>query len=367
MTTRITEVRISRQRTALREPFVTALREVTAVESVLVLVRDSDGMTGIGEAVPTPPITGETRESIEAALAGPLRDAVVGMRLDEIDDILARISAAMVGNTSAKAGLDIALHDLWARSIGVPLHLLLGGMTRNLVTDVTISLASEEQMADAALRRVNEGFSRLKLKLGGLVDDDFRRARTVRGAVGSDVALHIDANQGWSTKQAIILIRRIEDAGLDVALIEQPVPARDLAGLALVTSSVTTEIMADESCFTPEDALELIRWRAADAVNIKLMKSGGIRAALILLGIARTAGMHCSVGSMMEGVIATTAAACLAGARSDVTGVDLDAPLWLMGAPVTGTAIWEGEEIHLVDLPGLGFEVPSSLVTLASP
>lgn len=348
----------TRYRSPLREPFVTALRRVTEATGVLAVVRDSDGRTGIGGAAPAPPITGESLESIESAIAGPLRAAVVSTRVDEIDGVLARMSRSVVGNSSAKAALDIALHDLWARSLGAPLHRLLGGARSELVTDVTVSLASPDEMAGAAARRVQEGFSRLKVKLRGSAPDELGRLRAVRASVGPDICIRVDANQGWSVKQAIALIHGFEDTGLDVELVEQPVRASDLDGLARVTASVATPVMADESCFSPEDALELVRRRAADAINVKLMKCGGIRPALALLGIAGAAGVECSVGSMMEGEVSATAAACLAAARSEVASVDLDAPWWLAARAVEGGAVWDGERILLGDEPGLGLCLP---------
>jgi L-alanine-DL-glutamate epimerase-like enolase superfamily enzyme len=357
----IAEVFTARYDVALREPFVTALRRVTGFTSLLVGVRDSDGMTGIGEAVATPPITGESLESIEAAIAGPLSSAVVGAPVEELDAVLARMSGSIVANTSAKAALDIALHDLWSRSLGAPLHRLLGGSRRELVTDVTISMAAPAEMAAAARARVADGFSALKLKLGGPSDLDFERVLRIREAVGAGVTIRVDANQGWNAKQAVRLIRRIEDADLGIELVEQPVPAGDLEGLAHVTASVTTPVMADESCFSPHDVIELVRRHAVDAVNVKLMKCGGIRPAKAVLSVADAAGLACSVGSMMEGTVSATAAACLAAGLVEVSTVDLDAPWWTVGQTVDGGAVWEGERILLSEEPGLGHRVPDEL------
>ncbi len=352
--TSVATVTVTPYELALREPFVTALRSVTAVGGVVVALRDTDGRVGIGEAVPTPQITGETRASIVAAVGGPLGDAVVGRRVDEIDAALEGMSRAIVGNASAKAAVDVAFHDLWARSLDAPLHRLLGGARKELVTDVTVSLAPPDVMADAASRRVDDGFSVLKVKLGGPAALDLARVAAVRARVGDLVRIRVDANQSWDAKGSVALIRRFEDAGLGIELVEQPVPARDLDALAYVTASVETPVMADESCFSPADVVELVRRRAADAINVKLMKSGGIRPALAMLAAARAAGIECSVGSMMEANISATAAACLAAGRVEVTSVDLDAPWWLAGVVAAGGATFEAGRVALGDGPGLG-------------
>lgn len=343
---------------ALREPFVTSLRRVTAFSGVLVAIRDGDGRIGIGESVPTLPITGETLDGIVAVVEGPLRGAIVGSSVDELDAVLDRMSQAIVGNPSAKAAVDIALHDLWARELGAPLHRLLGGATAVLRTDMTISLARPDEMADAAARRVAEGFSVLKVKLGGPPELDFERLVRIRERIRRAVTIRVDANQAWTAKQAVALIRRIEDGDLGVELIEQPVRAADLDGLTWVTDSVTTPIMADESCFSPRDVIEIVRRRAADAINVKLMKCGGIRGAL---SIAHAAGIVSSIGSMMEGTVSASAAACLAAARAEVSIIDLDAPLWALAPAIAGGASWQGETIVLSDEPGLGHHIPPSL------
>jgi L-alanine-DL-glutamate epimerase-like enolase superfamily enzyme len=351
---RIVEVAVERFGMNLREPFVTALGVETTVSGVRVRISDSDGRVGLGEAVACTTVTGDTLESIEGAIRGPLRSAVVGGRLDELDRVLRSIEFAIVGNPSAKAAVDVAVHDLWARSLDRPLHALLGGARAEIVTDITISLDEPEAMASAAMRRITEGFGYLKVKLGGPPDVDLQRVRAVRAVSGSAVAIRVDANQAWSTKEAVAIIKKFEDENLGVELVEQPVRAADLEGLARVTASVATPIMADESCFSPEDALRLASGHVVDGLNIKLMKCGGLRPALAIVAIAEAAGIKCSVGCMMEGMVSATAAACLAAGRSSISSVDLDAPLWLTDIEGSGVATWNGERISFGDVAGLG-------------
>ncbi|MGD0810561.1 MAG: dipeptide epimerase [Acidimicrobiales bacterium] len=351
---RIVDLSTSRFASPLLAPFVTALGTVTTVEGVVVRVRDDEGRLGTGEGVATVPITGDTVESIEAALQGPIRAAVIGGRTDELSPLLASVGNAIVGNFGAKAAIDIALHDLWSQWLERPLYRLLGGSRSQVTTDMTISVGSPDEMGAAARRRLAEGFDCLKVKLGGPIELDLARVRAVRSAVGAAASIRVDANQAWLPKEAITVIRRFEDEDLAVMLVEQPVAGRDFEGLAQVTAAVATPIMADESCFTPKDALRLVQGRAADALNVKLMKCGGIGPALEIAAIAASAEIACAVGCMMEGMASSTAAACLAGGVVTISSVDLDAPLWLRDPRYSDVARWSGQDIILGEEPGLG-------------
>ena len=353
MTTTITDVRTSRQTIPLRQPFVTALRTVTSVPAVRVEVVAGD-TSGSGEAAPTPVITGDLAAGIEAALAGPLRDAVVGRDLDDFEDVLRSVGTAVVGNTSAKAALDIALHDTRARALGLSLPGLLGAASGSVGTDVTVSAGPPKEMAAEADRRAAEGFGTLKLKVADGRYDDTERVLRVRDAVGPDVAVRMDANQGWSAKEAVAVIGACERAEARVELVEQPVAAADLAGLAFVTDHVRTTVMADESVASARDAVRVVELRAADLINVKLMKCGGLRPARQILDIAAAAGVGAIVGGMMEGELAVAAAAALAATCPADVVHDLDAAWWL-DRPATGRIVrYDGDRLLLPAGPGLG-------------
>jgi L-alanine-DL-glutamate epimerase-like enolase superfamily enzyme len=180
--------------------------------------------------------------------------------------------------------------------------------------------------------------------------------------VGGDVLLRADANQGWTAKEAVRIIRFYEDEGLGIELVEQPVPARDFQGLKYVTDSVDTLILADESVFSPRDAFEILSMRAADLVNIKLMKTGGIRNALAICAMARACGVECMIGAMMETKISVTAAVHLASATPIITRADLDPPILCASDPVEGGAVYSGPKITLSGGPGLGISEIRGLV-----
>lgn len=351
----ITELRTHHVRVPLREPFVTAVRRTEAVEAILVELRDDAGNTGWGEGTETWRVTGESRASIRAALEGPLRELVLGREPEDLARLSHEIARAIVGNTSAKSALDCALHDLAAARLGVPLTGLLGGTTRTVPIDVTLAIAEPERMAEAGAARVREGFDTLKIKVGEPGVDEPGRLRRIREAVGPETRLRLDANQGWDAKQAVRLIRGFEDAGLDIELIEQPVPARDLAGLARVTAAVDTPILADESVASPTDLLEVVRAGAADLVNIKLAKCGGLGLARALTAIAESAGIGVFFGSMLETHVGIGATAALAAASPAALGrADLDAAWWLADSPVHGGIQAPGPELALPEAPGSG-------------
>jgi L-alanine-DL-glutamate epimerase-like enolase superfamily enzyme len=348
---KITDV-TTRTRTApLRMPFVTALRTVTEVVAIDAVVRTDDGAVGYGEAVATPVITGDTVGSIDAALSNELRAAVLGRELDDFEDLLRRVQTAMTGNRSAKAALDIALHDLRAKALGLPLYRLLGAGSSTARTDVTVGVDTPAAMAEQAAARVAEGFATLKLKVAVDPRVDVERVRRVRDAVGPDVALRLDANQGWTAKQAVAIVTTLERGGVELELVEQPVPAHDLAGLAFVRDHIAAPVMADESVATPADALEVIRRGAADLINIKLMKAGGLRPARQLADIAAAAGIGTMVGGMMATGLGVAADAALAATLPEHVVHDLDPAWWL--AESDGFVRYEGDRVLLRDMPGV--------------
>lgn len=358
----VAEVRTRRLSVPLHTPFVTALRRTTTVETVLVEVVDSDGVVGWGEAPQVWQVTGDSLAGSQACLDGPLRDALLG-RPTDLSESTALVQRAVVANRSAKMAADVALHDLAARRQGLTLaqHLsVLEGTSEpaatQVRTDVTLAAGSPGELATAAAARVTEGFSTLKLKVGTDAATDVARVLAVRAAVGADVALRLDANQGWDAFEAIRVISALEDAGAAIEVVEQPVPARDLLGLAHVTAHVETPVMADESLFTLEDLVEIIRLDAADLVNVKLAKCGGLTPALELLDIADRHGFGTFVGSMMETHLGVAAAAALVAAVGTSSLPDLDAAWWSVASPYVGGASYAGDRLVLSDRPGLGIE-----------
>lgn len=361
---KIESVELKRVSIPLKKPFKTALRRVDTAENIIVVMTADDGTRGYGEAPPTAAITGDTNETIISAIKEFIAPAITGLDIENLDEVMYRLQHSVEGNTSPKAACDMAVYDLWSKHYGQPLYKLLGGYRKDLETDLTISINEPEEMRRDALAAIGQGFHALKLKVGIDSDLDIERVRSIREAAGPDIKLRLDANQGWTPDEAIRTIQRFEDLGLDIEFVEQPVKARDFAGLKWVHDNVSTRIMADESMFSPADAIELLHMQAVDLINIKLMKCAGIYNALKIAGIAETYGVECMLGCMIESKVSLTAAAHLAAAKKNITRVDLDAAILLAEDPVKGGFKKEIPHFSVTDAPGLGITGIDGLMDL---
>lgn len=346
----------------LARPFKTALRTVEYVEDVVIKVTTDTEFSGYGEAPPTAVITGETKGSIITAIRDFIKPALIGMDIDNLDGIFHKLHSCMVKNTSAKAAVDMAIYDLYAKKYQAPLYKVLGGNKTELEADLTISVNPIPEMVADSLDAVGKGYKILKIKVGKEGLKDVERIAAIREAVGPDINIRVDANQGWNTKQSVQIITAMEDRGLNIELVEQPVPAHDLKGMKFVTGHVNTPILADESVFSPEDAINIIQEGAADLINIKLMKTGGIYNALKICSIAEIYGVECMIGCMLESKLSVSAAAHLAAAKSVITRADLDGPSLCKADPFVGGPIYDENMIRMVDEPGIGIESVPFLV-----
>ena len=352
---KITEVRLGRVRVPLKTPFKTALRTVDTVEDLIVSIHTDSGHVGYGEAAATAVITGDTHGSMIEAIGRIIAPRIVGEDIANLNRIVRLVQTALERNTSAKAAVEIALYDLWGQLYEAPLYRMLGGGEPVITTDITISVDHIDKMVADSLSAVDRGFESLKIKVGKDIGLDVERVKAVHAAVEGRALLRLDANQGWTAKQAVHAMHALEDAGVHLDLLEQPVPARDLAGLKYVSDRIKTPVMADESVFGPLEVIHLIERRAADIINIKLMKTGGISNAIRIADIAALYGVECMIGCMIETSISVAAAVHLAIAKSDViTKVDLDGPSLCAFDPVDGGVSFNESEISVSEAPGLG-------------
>lgn len=357
---KIQKVELGEIQIPLVTPFKTALRTVDAVNDIVVRITADDGTQGFGEAPATAVITGDTKGSIVTAIRDFIAPAITGMEIEDIDGIMRKMQKAIVKNTSAKAAVDMAVYDLYAKNLKQPLYKVLGGNQDTIETDITISVNSIEEMVKDSLRGVEQGFGILKVKVGKEGLKDVERIAAIRQAVGKDIVIRVDANQGWEPKTAVRIIRAMEDKGLDIDLVEQPVDAHNFEGMKYVTANVYTPILADESVFSPQDAIHIIQERAADLINIKLMKTGGIYEALKICGIAESFGVECMTGCMLESKLAVSAASHLAAAKGIITRHDLDGPALCKIDPYEGGPLFEGPKITMPKEAGIGItKVPS--------
>ena len=351
---KIAKIEVGEVKIPLVTPFKTALRTVDCVNDIVIKVTADDGQVGFGEAPPTAVITGDTLGSIRCAIQDYIAPNLIGMDLLDIDGIMKKLHGCILKNTSAKAAVDMAVYDLYAKQLNQPLYQVLGGRRNRIETDLTISVNSIDEMVSDSVRAVEQGFRILKIKVGKEGLEDIKRIEAIRKAVGEDIAIRVDANQGWTAKEAVKIISTMEDKGIVMDLVEQPVHAHDFKGMQYVTKHVYTPILADESVFSAEDAIRIIEGRAADLINIKLMKTGGIYEALKICSIAEIYGVECMIGCMLESKIAVSAAAHFAAAKGIITRADLDGPSLCSIDPYEGGPIYQGAHIFMNETPGIG-------------
>lgn len=353
---KITRVRLGRISVPLRTPFKTALRSVNSVEDVIVELHTDTGAIGYGEAPPTGAITGDTTGAILGAIQDHIAKTVIGREVDALEPLLQAVNQCIVGNSSAKAAVDMAIYDLYGQLCGLPVYKLLGGGKKQITTDLTISVNDPDTMVADALNAIHRGYDCLKMKVGIDPELDVARLSAVRGAVGKDVVIRIDANQAWTPKQAVRILNTMQEQGLDIELVEQPVKAHDLEGLKYVTDRSYVPVLADEAVFSPEDAMTIMKMGAADLINIKLMKCGGLFNALKIASAAEVFGVECMIGCMLEAKISVNAAVHLACAKNIITKIDLDGPVLCSEDPILGGAVFDERTITVSDAPGLGIQ-----------
>ena len=350
---KITDMKVHMMQVPLVRPFRISLGVITHAVSCLVEIETDAGITGYGEGSPGPLITGENLPGTVETLR-VFREKLIGMDPRDIEGINAVMNRAVAYAGTAKAAVDIACHDILGKAAGLPLYKLLGGLSNTIETDMTVGIDTPELMAAAAKEHVAAGFRVIKTKVGTNIADDIARVKAIREAVGDDVKIRLDANQGWHAREAVELLKRLNE--YDIELVEQPVKAHDLEGLKYVTENSYVPVLADESVFSPEDAVKIMQMRAADLVNIKLMKCGGLYNALKIVSAAEVYGVECMLGCMLEAKISVNAAVELACAKKIITKIDLDGPVLCSEDPIIGGAVFNEKNITVSDEPGLGIK-----------
>lgn len=298
---------------------ITPKRPTPSLDYVLVRIDTDEGLTGIGEAQADMGFFGQSLEEVQSSVEDYLGPQLVGR--DPFDREYLSWLIDFRGNTCAKAGIDLALHDLMGKALGVPVAALIGGLHKSRVM-VAIEIAGgpPDDMARECVSFMERGVRAFKPKIGADPDVDADRLRAIREAVGPEVSLRADANQGYTPKEAIRLCRLAEKYDVRLELLEQPVAAWDLQGMAFVRRSVDVPIEADESCFTIYDAMQIVKHEAADVLNIKIGKVGGLYNAKKVAAIAEAAGLRCVLGTAWG--LGVEVAAKLHLAASTMTVVD---------------------------------------------
>ncbi len=231
---KITKIRLGKLSAPLRVPFKTAIRTVDKVEDLVIEIQTDTGHRGYGEAPPTGAITGDTWEAIVGALRGPIQKVLIDREIDELEDLMIDLRKCIVRNTSAKAAADMAIWDLYGQLYGLPVYKIFGGSRKTIVTDITISVNEPEEMAKDAKDAVARGYNCIKVKVGKDAGKDIERLLEIRKAIGKDISIRLDANQGWNPKEAVRILDKMEEMNLNIELVEQPVKAHDLEGMKYV-------------------------------------------------------------------------------------------------------------------------------------
>ncbi len=328
-----------------------ALGASPVTEGSILRIADDQGNEGFGYASATPHM-GAIPGTLEAELAY-FRPRVVGRDADDIEAICASLDRAMRGAPQAKAAIDCALHELLAKRLGVPLCQLFGGKVRDSVPILRIlAIKAPLEMAAQAQKLVDQGYRYLKIKVHGEVDLDVARVAAIRKQVGDDVHLTIDANQSYTTKNAIIAINRMADYNID--LVEQPVSADDFEGLALVTRTVPVKVEADEAAGSLAEIYQLVTRRAVDAVSLKIPKLGGFRNTIAAARLCEQGGIAYRLGAAVGSRLLASHALHLACA---LPGVDYACELGefarLLDDPFDGIEVVDGA-LHLPKAAGSG-------------
>jgi muconate cycloisomerase len=341
-------------------PHKMSFTTLEAVNFVFVRLETADGLVGWGEAacLGGPTWSEESSESVAATIERYIVPWLVGRDASGIEVLSREMARRVQGNPFARAAVEMALWDLNGRALGVPVHRLLGGRVRDRVPlSWSLAVADAGAEIEEARAKVAGGHRIFKIKTAARpVAEDVERVRRLREAVGPDVSLRVDANQGWDRPTALRAIRALGPFGLD--FVEQPVPRWDFEGMAEIGRRVDVPIMADESCFSPQDALQIARLGGVSILGLKVTKSAGIIGTMAISRIAEAAGMGCYVGCMIETSLGTAAYLQVALAAAPVTwGCELFGPLLLKGDVVREPVRFADGAILALDGPGLGVEV----------
>jgi L-alanine-DL-glutamate epimerase-like enolase superfamily enzyme len=325
------------------------------VKNVFVEMTLENGITGLGSGNPSEYVVGETLEQSIETLEEKNLDFLVGRDIRELNQLTFEVWSNFPDNPAARAALDIALYDAFTKFLDVPLVKYLGQKIKKLPTSNTIGIKNVEETLREAEEYIQRGFRVVKLKLGKNLDEDVERVMKLRERFGNTIVIRVDANQGYNVHDTIQFYGRVYD--FDIELIEQPLPAKDIADMKALPIDVREVIAADESLLTPADAIELIKPPKASGIfNIKLMKCGGISQALKIADIALHENIDLFWGCNDESIVSITAALHAAFSCRNTKYIDLDGSLDLANDVVKGGFILKDGYMYCSEKPGLGVE-----------
>ncbi|MCB0742334.1 MAG: dipeptide epimerase [Ignavibacteriae bacterium] len=339
----------------LSSPYTIAYETIDSTVNVFTKITTNKGTVGFGCAAPDLEVTDETEESVITSCNDIIEPLLKGSDALRYSYQLNKLSEPLKKHPSAMAMIDMALFDIMGKEANMPIYKMLGGFREKMKTSITIGILPINDTVQNAKEYIKQGFSILKIKGGADVDEDVERMKKVREAVGKNVQLRFDANQGYSVYESLKFVEETRDVKIE--LLEQPTSKQEPDLLGRVTNNVPIIVMADESLMNLVDAFKLARRDLVDTVNIKLMKVGGIDEAIKINAVAKAANLEVMVGCMDESALGIAAGLHFALSKPNVTYADLDGHLDLIDDPAKGAVILKNGTLYPTNKPGLGFNL----------
>jgi L-alanine-DL-glutamate epimerase-like enolase superfamily enzyme len=342
------------------EPFTIATGTMDHAQNVFIRVHTDAGFYGVGECSAFPMIVGETQDTC-LVMAREFARLWKGKDALDIPARLQQLQSFTAGNGTIKSAFDIALYDIAAKNAGLPLYQFLGGEKRKVETDITIGIATPIAMAQKAVEFKQNGATILKVKLGKDAKSDVERVKQIRHAVGNELKIRIDANQGWSFDDAVFALQAMGEFGIQFC--EQPMRTWYDDRLPELMKLSPVKIMADESVYNHHDARKQINSGSCDYINIKLAKSGGIFEAKKIHDLTAEKGIVCMMGGMLESRIALSAKLHFVYASPNIKFYDMDTcMLGHLADPCVGGVTYDGYFLNIDEQPGIGADADEAFL-----
>lgn len=358
----IREIEVKVLELPLRKQWKIALYAAKTRPHAIVRVRTENGVTGFGEVSPSPAFMGETGYTAEVVIKKYLAPTLLGYAISDLEKIHATMESAIYGNYAAKSAIDIAVHDCIGKSLGIPLYKYLGGMVKKTCElSWVVGMQDIDGSVEEAKKFANEGYKVIKIKVGNSPEVDFQLVKSIREALGEQVEIRLDANQGYDYDTAYKVFSRLEQFNLES--IEQPVRRWDIQGMKFLKQRLKTTIMADESVSSLHDVNTIMHEQAADTVNIKVGKVGGLHISKKIAAALEISGMQATAGSNLEVGIGSAASVHFVMSTPNLTipnDMMIGGLLHEHDLITSGLDIVDGT-VTCSDAPGLGVEVDESI------
>lgn len=350
---KITHIDSRREHLPLTRPYTIAYETVSAVTNFIVEITTEDGRRGFGAASPSEHVADETEAACAQALTTEALGWLLGEDIRRAAALIRALGKSMADTPAARAAVDIALHDLFAQQLDLPLVDVLGRAHHALPTSITIGIKSVDDTLEEAKEYIGQGFRILKVKLGHSIEQDIARLVRLREHIDRGIRIRVDPNQGYDIGQLQYFMAQTQS--LNIEFVEQPLPVGEFGALREFDTAFRQHIAADESLLTPRHALELLTPSPTCGIfNIKLMKCGGVAPALDIARIAETASIDLMWGCMDESIISISAALHAALACPATRYLDLDGSFDLSRDVVSGGFVLRDGQLSVADRPGLG-------------